>query len=485
MTSTTPTHPAPTEPVAAAEPALAAEPVVVIGAGPVGLAAAAHLLERGLAPLVLERGSRAAASVASWGHVRLFSRWSELVDPAARRLLSRSGWTEPDAERYPTGDEWVESYLQPLADALGDRVRFGRTVTGIARRGRDRVVDSGREDQPFTIHVRHADGRTDRVTARAVVDASGTWTSPNPLGGDGYPADGEQEPAVSAHISYRVPDAASPDDVARFGGRRTAVVGSGHSALTALVALAGLAEQVPGTTAVWVLRRGRVDNAYGGGEADQLPARGALGVRARDAVSAGHVDVVTGFRTRAVELASRPDGGGALTLVGEDGSRVDGLDEVVGLTGFRPDHSIMSELRLRLDDRLEAPVGLAPLIDPNVHSCGTVYPHGAAELGHDEKGVYVVGMKSYGRAPTFLALTGYEQVRSVAAALAGDHEAAARVELTLPETGVCGGAGLFDDPAATKADGEQGGGCCAPAAPQLVSIGAPSSSGGGSRPTGC
>ena len=458
-------------------------PVLVIGAGPIGLAAAAHLLERGLEPLVLERGERAAASVASWGHVRLFSRWSELIDPAAGRLLSSRGWVEPDTSRYPTGAEWVEQYLQPLADALGDRVRYRATVSGVARFGRDRVVDSGREEQPFTVHVGDADGRTSRVIARAVIDASGTWTRPNPLGSDGYPADGEREPDVSAHVSYRVPDITTAEDMTRFGGRRTAVVGSGHSALTALVALATLAERVPGTKAVWVLRRGAVGNAYGGGDADQLPARGALGLRARDAVAAGHIEVVTGFRTAAVEHVDS----GTLALVGEDGRRVEGLDEVIGLTGFRPDHSIMSELRLRLDDRLEAPVGLAPLIDPNVHSCGTVYPHGAAELAHDEQGVFVVGMKAYGRAPTFLALTGYEQVRSVAAALAGDHEAASRVELTLPETGVCGGAGLFDDPDSTKAgaDAEQVGGCCAPAVPQLVQIGAPSSSGGACGPTGC
>ena len=123
------------------------------------------------------------------------------------------------------------------------------------------------------------------------------------------------------------------------------------------------------------------------------------------------------------------------------------MDEVVVLTGFRPDLSWLSEVRLDLDPVLQAPRALAPLIDPNVHSCGSVPPHGAGELAHPEPGLYVVGMKSYGRAPTFLALTGYEQVRSVAAELAGDHEAAARVELELPETGVCGGSGLFDDDA--------------------------------------
>jgi len=435
-------------------------PVVVIGAGPAGLAAAAHLVDRGIDVVVLERGERAGAAVRQWRHVRLFSQWSEVVDPAARRLLEATGWTAPDPNGYPTGGEWAEAYLQPLSDALGDRVRYGATVTGVARRGRDRVVDSGRETQPFTVHVDTSDGGSTRFTASAVIDASGTSTRPNPLGGDGYPADGEA--AASARIAYRVPDAGDPADEARYGGRTTAVVGAGHSALTALVALATLAERVPGTEAVWVLRRGAVGDAFGGGDADELPARGALGQRAKRAVEAGHIRVVTGFRTAAVELD-----GNTVILHSEDGAVIDGIDQVVGLTGFRPDHTIMAELRLDLDERLEAPVRLAPLIDPNVHSCGTVYPHGAAELSHDgEPGVYLVGMKSYGRAPTFLAMTGYEQVRSVVASIAGDHEAAARVELTLPESGVCGGAGLFDE-----AD-DASGGCCAPAAPQLIQLGA-------------
>jgi hypothetical protein len=118
---------------------------------------------------------------------------------------------------------------------------------------------------------------------------------------------------------------------------------------------------------------------------------------------------------------------------------------------------------------LQAPVALAPLIDPNVHSCGTVYPHGVKELAHPEPNVFLAGMKSYGRAPTFLAMTGYEQVRSIAAALAGDRESAERVELVLPETGVCGGAGLFDAPAA-----DQGGCCGAPSGVQDLSLSAPS-----------
>ncbi|MER5218804.1 NAD(P)-binding domain-containing protein [Streptomyces flaveus] len=444
-------------------------PVVVIGAGPIGLAAAAHLVERGIEPLVLEAGPAAGSAVREWSHVRLFSTWGELVDPAAEKLLAPTGWVRPDASAYPTGGDWAERYLQPLADTLGDKVRYGATVTGVARSGRDRIVDAGRDEQPYTVHVRFADGAEQRLTARAVIDASGTWSTPSPVGANGLPALGEK--TAADRISYRVPDLNDPSVRARYAGRRTAVVGSGASAFTALALLADLAGEEEGTHAVWILRRGISASTYGGGEADELPARGALGLRAKAAVEAGHASAATGFRTQAVERE-----GDRLVLVAEDGRRLDPVDEVIVLTGFRPDLSFLSEIRLGLDERLQAPTALAPLIDPNVHSCGTVYPHGVRELSHPDQGVYLVGMKSYGRAPTFLAMTGFEQVRSIAASLAGDQEAAERVELTLPETGVCGGAGLFDEPENAE---QSGGGCCAAPATLQIGIGAPVTASGG------
>ncbi|MFF8717666.1 NAD(P)-binding domain-containing protein [Streptomyces sp. NPDC015184] len=455
-------------------PATTELPVIVIGAGPAGLAAAAHLLDQGIEPLVLEAGPAVGAAVREWSHVRLFSTWGEVVDPAAEKLLAPTGWTRPDPAAYPSGGDWADLYLQPLADALGDRVRTGATVTGVSRTGRDRIVDADREAQPFVVHVAHADGREARLFARAVIDASGTWATPSPAGGSGLSALGEK--AAAGRIAYRVPDLKDPAVRARYAGKRTAVIGSGASAFTALAYLADLAESDDGagTKGMWILRRGISGSTFGGGEADQLPARGALGLAAKAAVDAGHADAVTGFRTEAIERDSE----GRLVLVGEDGRRLAPVDEVIVLTGFRPDLSFLNELRLGLDERLQAPVELAPLIDPNQHSCGTVYPHGHRELSHPEPGVYLVGMKSYGRAPTFLAMTGYEQVRSVAAAIAGDLDAADRVELTLPETGVCGGAGLFDAP-----ESDQSGGCCAPA-PQLVQLGAPAAVAAGATTPG-
>lgn len=416
-------------------------PVVVVGAGPQGLAAAAHLVERGQDVVVLERGESAAAAVSEWGHVRLFSRWPELVDAAAQRLLEGTGWIAP-AEGYPTGREWVDLYLAPLATALGHHVRTSTTVTGVTRAGRDRVVDSGRRDAEFTVHTVGADGREGRIAARAVLDASGTWATPGPAGADGLPALGER--AAGDRISYRI-----PDDVSALAGKHVLVVGAGNSAVHAVLRLTELARTEPETRVTWVLRRGGVGSVFGGGDGDGLPQRAALGVRARRAMEKGLVDVVTAFRVAELRADADADG---VTAVAGDGREIPGIAHVFALTGFRPDTSFLSELRIDLDPALEAVAGIAAEIDPNIHSCGSVGATGARELVQPEPGFFIVGAKSYGRAPTFLALTGYEQVRSVAAHLAGDHEAAARNELALPSTGVCGGSGDFD------AAGES---CCA------------------------
>jgi thioredoxin reductase len=405
-------------------------PVAVIGAGPVGLAAAAQLIDRGIRPLVFEAGATVGASVREWGHVRVFSPWEFNIDPIAGRMLEQAGWTPPEADGYPTGDELVERYLEPLAalPQIASTLQLDARVTAVARYGIDKLKDAGRDEALFELVVEQG-GIERRVLARAVVDASGTWTRPNPLGSGGLPAAGER--ALRRRIAYGIPDVLGRERE-RYAGRRVLVVGSGHSAFNAILDLVTLRESEPATEVVWAIRGGAPGRKYGGGGDDQLPARGALGDTVRRLVEEGSVELITGFNTRQVAAF---DG----DLVLGDGERELVADEVVAATGFRPELEMLRELRLDLDDRVEAARALAPLIDPNLHSCGSVPPHGVDELSHPDAGVYLVGMKSYGRAPTFLLRTGYEQVRSVAAALAGDWDAARRVELVLPETGVCNG----------------------------------------------
>jgi thioredoxin reductase len=426
-------------------------PVAVIGAGPVGLAAAAHLHERGLPFVVLEAGDGPAAAIRQWAHVRLFSPWRFNIDAAARRLLAEAGWVEPDAERLPTGGQVAADYLQPLADvpALKPHVRYHARVTAVTRLGLDRLRTAGRESTPFLLRL--ADG-TD-VLARAVIDASGTWSTPNVLGAAGIPAHGETQAA--AFIEHALPDVLGVDRD-RFAGKRTLVVGAGHSAANTLLVLAELAGQVPGTEVTWAIRAATPARTYGGETADALPARGAIGTRLREHVDAGRIRLITGFS--AETLTAVPEGGVEVS----NGVRAVVVDRIVSATGFRPDHGFVSELRLDLDPILGSTRALAPLIDPNQHSCGTVPPHGVDELGHPETGFYAIGVKSYGRAPTFLLATGYEQARSVVAALAGDWAAARDVQLDLPETGVCNSNPVTAD---TDTDTDAavsaaGGGCC-------------------------
>jgi thioredoxin reductase len=423
------------------------EPVVVIGAGPVGLAAAAHLAERGLEFLVLESGPSAAAAIDEWRHVKLFSPWRYDIDGAARRLLERAGWEAPDLDVLPTGGDLIDAYLAPLAKTpqLNDRIRYNASVIAVTRVGFDRIRTAGREEAPFLVRL----GDGDEILASAVIDAAGTWRRPNVLGGSGIPARGEAE--VNDTIARALPDVLGRDRE-RFAGRRTAVVGAGHSAATTLLELGELAAQEPGTEVLWVVRGADQARTYGGGDADELPARGALGKRLQKLVQSGHVELVSSFRIESI--ARTTDGRVELAT----GDRRVIADTVVNSTGFRPDHDIVGELRLDLDPILGSTRALAPLIDPNKHSCGTVPPHGVDELEHPEPGYYAVGAKSYGRAPTFLLATGYEQARSVVAALAGDWDAARDVQLNLPETGVCSSNLAYGD-----STDEAAGGCCGPA----------------------
>jgi len=443
-------------------------PVVIIGAGPVGLAAAAHVVSRHLTPLVFESGAAVGDGIRRWGHVRMFSPWTFNVDAAAKAILERYGWSMPQGDDYPTGHDLVSRYLEPLAGTgeLAPHIRLNTRVVSVARQDHDLMKDGARVDAPLLVRVVGPDGERD-VLARAVIDASGTIATPGPLGASGLPALGER--AAADRIFYGIPDVLGALRH-RYAGRRVLVVGSGHSALNALLDLARLADEDASTAIVWAIRRPALGQLLGGTRNDQLEERGRLGSRVRRLLDEGRLELMTNFRLDRLTMT-------AAGIVASSGPRLAApVDEIIAATGFRPDWSILSEVRLDLDPAVQSPRPLAPLIDPNIHSCGSVRPHGAEELKQPDGNLFVIGMKSYGRAPTFLMLTGYEQARSVVAAIAGDWEAARRVELVLPETGVCS----VDRSSSTATSA-----CCGPvpAEPVAVTIGALASSrAGGTTP---
>lgn len=431
-------------------------PVIVIGAGPIGLAAAAHLALRGEHFRIFEKAPVIAANLRDWGHVRLFSVWAQCIDQAATTLLERNGWMSPPANRLPLGRDIVEDYLEPLAATpeLAPFIETNTSVIGISRQGLDRMTTRERKARPFAVAIRDAAGNMSEVLARAVIDTSGTWQNPNPLGANGWPIEGEVE--FADRIAYGIPDISGAER-GNYAGLRTLVLGSGHSAANALIDLANVAEAEPATSMTWAVRGASLAKIFGGGTADQLPARGLLGQRLRALVEEKRLTVELSFAAQRL----RKNGNGVLVdgLTAQGARTIGPFDRIVAATGQRPDFSFAREVQLDLDPVVESTRALGPLIDPNVHSCGTVPPHGWRELAHAEPNFFVAGIKSYGRAPTFLLLTGYEQVRSIAAHLAGDEVAANDVRLVLPETGVCN---------ATLEEVAPGSLCCDGAAPQAA-----------------
>ena len=313
----------------------------------------------------------------------------------------------------------------------------------------DRTRTARRAATPFLLRTRSADG-VHESTARAVIDASGTYDHPNSLASSGLEPLGL--PEVADRVGHALPDVLGRER-ARFAGRHTTVVGAGHSAANTLLALAELAEQEPDTRITWLIRNASAVRVTTSDD-DGLAARASIGRRVDALVHAGRIEVVDRFET--IRLG-RTDDGVRLHGLRDDDLVEHETDLVVNATGFRPNLEMLREIRLELDDIVEAPRRLAPLIDPNVHTCGTVEPHGFAELQHPEPGFFLAGMKSYGRAPTFLLATGYEQVRSITAWIAGDVAAAGQVDLVLPATGVCstsspvGGASCATDATGSRA----------------------------------
>jgi cation diffusion facilitator CzcD-associated flavoprotein CzcO len=242
-------------------PWLKSLPIAVIGGGPVGLAAAAHLVARNLPVRVYEAGAEVGANMRDWGHVRVFTPWRYCVDPVAVAFLERSGWQAPPADVFPTAGAIVARYLEPLAATpeLTEVIETSARVTAISRHGVDKVVSRDRARRPFELVIKTVDG-VRRDLARAVIDASGTWSTPNPLGANGLPAEGEAE--FADRIAYGIPDILEQQR-SIYAGRTTLVVGSGHSAANALLDLARIAEAEPSTAFIWATRGTDLVRIYG------------------------------------------------------------------------------------------------------------------------------------------------------------------------------------------------------------------------------
>ena len=397
--------------------------IAILGAGPTGLEAALAAAEKGYPFTLYEAAPAVSDHVRSWGHVRLFSPWSLDLSPRARLALEGAGHTLPDGDDCPTGAELCERVYDPLATlpAIAENLRLGVQVAAVSRERllkNDEIGTGKRSDSCFRLLLADGTGREWTETADVVFDTTGTYGQPNATGDGGIPAPGES--SLGSLVERRIPDVlAHPEG---WADRTILLVGNGHSAQTALVDLARLAESHPRTRVVWALRS--AEPSWPVDPDDPLPERSGLVERARDLAQGGSpaVETVTGV---VVDHFERRNGGVAVTLRAADGATKEvEADRVLSLTGFVGDHTLYRQLQVHECYATSGPMKLAAALlsssaGDGGSDCLAQSSHGADTLVNPEPGFFILGSKSYGRTTTFLMRLGWEQVDEVFGLLEG------------------------------------------------------------------
>jgi len=374
--------------------------LVVIEAGPMGLEAALGAVERGFEVTVLEKG-RVGESLRRWGSTRLFSPLGMNVSGRVMRLLGRD---LPPEDALLTGPEMVARVLEPLVSRrpLAGRVRLGHRVVAVGRARMTRPEMAGhplRAERPFRLLVETPEGEQ-VVEAEAVLDASGVYDIPAAVGAGGVPARGER-PVGARVVRYL---GTLEEGLASLAGREVLLVGHGHSAANALERLAGLR---PAALLTWAVRtpnrRPCVEVAN-----DPLPERRRVVAQAND-LAADPPPFLKVERRAGLEAIEAANGHLGVAL---SGNRRGEFDAVVGLTGYRPDLSFLSELALEISPATEGAARLGRAV-ARVTDCLSIPKVGPEDLGTGEPGFHFVGIKAYGRLPTFLLQTGIAQLESI------------------------------------------------------------------------
>jgi hypothetical protein len=392
--------------------------IAILGAGPTGLEAALAAAEAGHPFTLYEAAPTVAGNVRAWGHVRLFTPWEMNVSPRMRRHLEAAGGEVPSGSECPTGNDLAVRLLEPLAalPEIAPNLQLGVRVLGIGREGllkHEEIATPERGRHPFRLLLTDASGREWTEGADVVIDATGTWGNPNSLGDGGIPAPGER--AFADGIRRDIPDlTAERDD---WAGRTVLLAGSGHSAQTAVRALAELAQEAPGTRVIWALRN--PEPSWGTHDGDPLPARAALAASAAG-LAGGASTAVEARRGVVVEAVAKSDGRFEVTLRNGAGPERIAVDRILALTGAVGDHALYRQLQVHECYATCGPIKLAAaLLGSGNADCLTQTTHGADTLANPEPSFFILGAKSYGRNNTFLMRIGWEQVGEVFGLLAG------------------------------------------------------------------
>ena len=393
--------------------------LLVIGAGPMGLFAALAGVEKGFDVTVLEK-DEVGSALLGWGPTRFFSPFGMNLPPAVRRALVGSERPLPPDEALLTGPEMVSQLLAPLAGStrLAGRVLTGHRVVGVARAGMMRMDFAGhplRAERPFRVLAETPAGERS-FEADVVLDASGVTGQPCWMGDGGLPARGERR--IASRI---VRDLGGLDRrLDRLAGRSILLVGNGQSAATALLRLAELCRESPATRITWVVRAGNRRPCAEAAE-DPLPERQRVVSLANDLAQAPPDFLVVERRAMVEAVAHGQD----RLAVEFSGGRSGVYDEIVSLTGYRPDLSFLSELALEISPATEGAARLSRAL-AGVTDCLSIPRVRSEDLASGEPGFFLIGAKSYGRSRNFLIRTGLVQLDSVFDGVTSGREASSR-----------------------------------------------------------
>lgn len=386
--------------------------IAILGAGPIGVEAALFALEHGFEVDLYEK-EKPGAHVAQWDHVRLFSPWEMNRSEWGERALREAGHELAPADEFPTGREYLDRYLLPLAklEKLAAVLHEQTAVLGVSREDAfkgDYIGDSHRSEGPFLLLVEDANGRR-YERADIVLDTTGVYDQPRHLGPGGLPALGEED--LDALVERHIPDPLGKERPV-YANRATLLVGNGYSAVTSAHLLAQLHENAPDTKVYWLLLDD--EPPYPPIPDDPLTARLELsefGNKAARGHVAGVEPVFGGLRR--LERDGEQVHAHVDLLEGEKELAV---DRVVANVGYMPDVSLYRELQIHQCYASEGPMKLAAHLLSQQGGAGDCLQQSAGgfeTLVNPEPNFYILGAKSYGRNSDFLLKLGFEQIQHV------------------------------------------------------------------------
>jgi hypothetical protein len=391
--------------------------IAILGAGPTGIEAALAAAESGHPFTLYEEAPAAAGSLRRWGHVRMFTPWEMSVSPRVRRRLEAAGVAVPDGSGCPTGAELADLLARAAAlPEIAPHVRYNTRAVAIGREGllkHEEIATAERARRPFRLLLEGCGGQETIERAQVLIDTTGTYGHPNSLGDGGIPAAGER--SFDSVIRREIPDFVH--ETADWADATVLLAGAGHSAQTAVRALAEIARQAPRTRVIWALRHGQP--SWGTHPGDPLPERARLAAAAEE-LSRGASPAIEVRRGMVVEEISQPDGQLRVALRGGSGREELLVDRILSLTGYVGDAQLYRQLQVHECYATCGPMKLsAALLGAVGGDCLAQTTHGVDTLTNPEPGLFILGSKSYGRNNSFLLRVGWEQVGELFGQLAG------------------------------------------------------------------